>query len=148
MKIETARLGAIEYEESRVITFSQGIPGFKDCKKYILIEIEDSPFMYLQSIEEGNVTFVVASPFEFYQQYEFEIPSHVKLELQLLDQKNVKVFNIVTVRNQLSEATINLVAPIIINDDNKAGVQHILAEGEYSLRHPLFSAEESGEGGK
>jgi flagellar assembly factor FliW len=148
MIIDTARLGTIEYEESGVITFAQGIPGFKAYKKYIIIEIEESPFMYMQSVEAGDVSFVVASPFDFYQQYEFEVPPLVKKELQLHDENAVKVVNIVSIRGELSTATINLVAPIIINSDNNTGVQHILSDGQYLIRQPLFSTTDREEGGE
>lgn len=63
--IETTRFGRFEYEESSIITFQNGIPGFKNLVKYILVAIEESPFNYLQSIEDGSVTFIVVSPFEF-----------------------------------------------------------------------------------
>lgn len=146
MIIESSRFGAFEYTETDVVMFPNGIPGFKTYKKYIFIEIEESPFVYMQSIEDGDITFIVVSPFDFYREYEFEIPEHIRSEMKLNDQKMIKVYSIVSIREKLANATMNLTAPLIINNTNRTGMQYILSDGVYSVRHPLFS--NSSKGGK
>ena len=37
-----------------------------------------------------------------------------------------------------SEATINLMAPIVINERERCGKQVILHESQYSVKHPLL----------
>ncbi|MFF2092614.1 flagellar assembly protein FliW [Paenibacillus sp. NPDC058174] len=148
MIIESTRFGAFEYEESSIIHFANGIPGFKDNKNYILADIEDSPFVFMQSVEDEDLTFIVASPFDFHEAYEFELPQHLKTELQLQDESHIKVYNIVTISGLLDTATMNLIAPIIINTAERNGVQYILSEGNYSIKHPLFLNSLSEEGGK
>ncbi|GKU76822.1 flagellar assembly protein FliW [Paenibacillus sp. L3-i20] len=148
MIIETTRFGRFEYEESSIITFQNGIPGFKNLVKYILVAIEESPFNYLQSIEDGSVTFIVVSPFEFFGLYEFDLPEHIKFDLDIHAEQKVKVMSIVSIQGDLAKATINLSAPIIINEMNNYGVQYILADSTYSVRQPLFSKNENQDGGK
>ena len=60
MKIFTSRFGDIEIEEDRVISFPEGILGFEDLKKYAVIDMEeDNPLMWLQSIEEPALAFII-----------------------------------------------------------------------------------------
>jgi flagellar assembly factor FliW len=139
MKIQSIRFGEMELQEEKIITFAHGLPGFKDNKLFIVVDLEESPFSYLQSVEEGDLAFIIVSPFDFYKQYEFDFPDNMVSELNILKDDVVKVYNIVSVRDELSEATMNLAAPIIINDRTKIGMQYILPDGTFSIRQPLFS---------
>lgn len=139
MMIHTSRFGALEYEHEQIISFESGIPGFKDYKKYMIVSVEDSPFRYLQSLEEGSVAFIIVSPFEFHSDYEFQLPEQVKAELNISSDENLEVYNIVSVQEELVKATLNLAAPIIINRINNMGIQLILPDGVYSIHHPLFA---------
>ena len=52
MKTKTTRFGEIEVEESTIIEFVQPIIGFPEHKSFVLLPTsEDSPFVWLQSIE-------------------------------------------------------------------------------------------------
>lgn len=139
MIIETTRFGEIECQDEEVLTFINGIPGFKEQRKYTLVMIEESPFMYLQSLDEGSLAFIVVSPFDFFPKYEFELPEHIKAEADIHELENVQIVNIVSIQEELSKATINLAAPIIINLANKTGLQYILPIETYSIHQPLFS---------
>ncbi|WP_337103587.1 flagellar assembly protein FliW [Paenibacillus sp. YIM B09110] len=148
MLIESTRFGNFKYEEADIITFQQGIPGFKHLRKYILIEIAESPFYYLQSLEDGAVTFITATPFDFYENYEFDLPDHIKAELELTDEAYVRVVSIVSIQDDLAKATINLTAPIVINGSKQFGLQYILSDNKYSIRQPLFLEHGNQDGGK
>ena len=37
MRIHTRNFGEIEFDETNQITFNEGIPGFRELKKYIII---------------------------------------------------------------------------------------------------------------
>ena len=53
MKLETKLFGEIEIDESRIITFTDGIIGFPDMKRFLLIHDEESDnhfISWLQSI--------------------------------------------------------------------------------------------------
>ncbi|MEK3883896.1 flagellar assembly protein FliW [Paenibacillus sp. PL2-23] len=140
MKINTVRFGEYEYSRNDLITFSNGIPGFKERHEYVLVEIEESPFIYLQSVDDGELAFIIVSPFEFFPHYEFELNDIVKTELDVRSQNELLIFNIVSVREELVAATVNLAAPIILNTRTKRAAQYILADSKYSIRQPLFTA--------
>lgn len=139
MIVQTNRFGQLEIQEEHIITFKSGIPGFKDYKSYTIVSLEESPFQYLQSTEEGTLAFIIVSPFDFYPQYEFQIPEQVKSELSICSEEHLEVYNIVSVQGDLIKGTINLAAPIIINRSNLSGIQFILPDGSYLIHHPLFA---------
>jgi len=139
MFIQTSRLGEVSYEDEDIILFKHGLPGFKELKKYKLIEVAESPFLYLQSLDSGDLSFIVVSPFDFFMHYEFDIPEYLLEEMEINDQSQLKIVNIVTIRNKLADATINLAAPVIINNINRTGTQLILPDGTYRVNQQLFS---------
>ncbi|RJE85633.1 flagellar assembly protein FliW [Paenibacillus sp. 1011MAR3C5] len=138
MELQTTRFGVINYSEDDLYYFENGIPGFKDEKSYLLITVEESPFMYLQSTTTEAMSFIVASPFDFFRQYEFTLSANIQEELKLADETDVKIVNIVNVRDELSSATINLGAPIVLNTRERLAMQYILADGQYAIHQPLF----------
>ncbi|MFD0590661.1 flagellar assembly protein FliW [Paenibacillus sp. GCM10027627] len=132
--------GKHEYKPEDIISFQSGIPGFKDQKSFIVVEIEESPFKYLQSTDLAELSFVIVSPFDFFPEYEFDLSDDMRANLHIEDEADLLVFNIVSIRDELSSATVNLSAPLIINTKNRLGVQYILDNGTYSIRQPLFSS--------
>lgn len=146
MLLQTSRFGNIEIDENELFLFEYGIPGFKEENKFALIEIEDSPFIYLQSADNGEVSFITVSPFDFFPDYEFKIPDQIRDEMKLEDPEQVRIVNIITIREKLASATVNLCAPIILNTHLRKGLQHILSEGKYSIHQPLFGELESSKG--
>ena len=63
MKAATRLFGEIEIDESKIITFEDGIIGFPDMKKFTLIfdeEKEGRPSIsWLQSMDEPEIAFPV-----------------------------------------------------------------------------------------
>lgn len=139
MVIETTRFGGVEYQKEKIITFSSGIPGFKHFQSYIIVTLEESPFHYLQSVDEGSLAFITVNPFDFIPKYEFELPEQVKEEMNIQSEDSLQVLNIVNVQGELATATINLAAPIIINTAERIGMQYILPDSNYSIHHSLFA---------
>ena len=139
MIIQTTRFGEINIENQEIICFSNGIPGFPSLQKYTLIIIENSPFYFLQSVENGSLAFIMVSPFEFYPMYEFELSSSVLFELGNPKIDEIRVLNIATVPDSLKDATVNLIAPIVWNATTRRAAQVILQDTVYHTKHPLFS---------
>lgn len=139
MKMKTSRFGEYEYQLDDVLTFSKGLPGFREHHRFVLIKVEGSPFMYLQAVEDGELAFIVVSPFEFFAEYEFNLNELIKLELNIQSEKDLVILNVISVKEDLESATINLAAPIVVNMNNRRGLQYILSDSNYSIRQPLFS---------
>jgi flagellar assembly factor FliW len=139
MKINTARFGEIDIQDSEIISFPDGIPGFEQMNQFIIVKPNlELPFSFLQSVDDGDIAFIIASPFVFYPDYEFEISDQAKNELSIKEEQDVLVWNIVSIRESLEEATINLLAPVIVNTREQVGKQVVLQGTDYMIKHKLI----------
>jgi len=148
MIVETTRFGKIELLEENIYSFVKGIPGFEEYTKFAGIDIEGTPFSHLQSVENGNLALIVVDPFVFYSTYEFQLPDSVVQELEIETPEHIDIRCVVTVRDSLEKATVNLLAPIVLNIKNKKGKQVVLHQSDYTTKHPLISSVKSDPSGK
>ncbi|WP_342542738.1 flagellar assembly protein FliW [Paenisporosarcina sp. FSL H8-0542] len=146
MKIQTTRFGEIEVEDSSVITFNKGIPGFEEYMKYVLLpadENEESPFFFLQSIDEEEVNFFLVDPFSFFKEYNINLEEQMVDRLELKDPTDAIVLTTVTATGEIKDATTNLKAPLVINNNRHLGMQIVLDNKDYLIKQPLFQSAES-----
>lgn len=145
MKIVTKFLGEVSIDETTIIEFPQGIPGFQDEKEFVLIPLaENSPFIVLQSVKTAAVGFMAAYPFDFKADYQFDLDEQDTEFLQVEKQEELLTYSIITLKDTLENSTMNLLAPIVINSVKKIGKQIVLSENDqHPLRHPLKSREGS-----
>lgn len=137
--LETIKIGTIQYSKDSVITFKYGIPGFEAEKEFIIYkEDDDNPFVYLQSVHNPGLTFMITNPFNFYSDYQFELDDTTKEELSIKKREDVEVWGLISISNEIKNTTINLKAPLIININNKKGKQYILHNLDYQTKTPLF----------
>ena len=143
MNIKTDKFGEIEIDENLIFDFVEPIIGYDNLRKYVLVEhSENSAFKWLQSVEEPSLAFPVSSLAFFDIDYQFEIPTDKAEKINLTTVESLISLNIVTIPAQNPrKATINLLAPIIINAANKQGMQIILSNSNYPVRCPLFKDE-------
>lgn len=121
-----------------IFHFAQGIPGFEQLKKFEFEDIgADIPMKLMRSVGEQEVSLLVASPFIFYPEYEWELADSIKKELGISNEKDVEVWSIITIPDDPAAATINLLAPIVLNRTTKLGKQLIIHDHTYSSRAPL-----------
>ncbi len=141
MQIKTTRFGEIIIDDNLIFDFVQPIIGYDKLSKYVLIEHkENSVFKWLQSIEEPSLAFPVSSPALFNIDYQFEIPTDTAEKIDLKSVDSLISLNIVTIpASNPQKATINLLAPIIINAINKQGMQIILSNSNYPVKYSLFA---------
>ena len=139
MILQTKNFGTIEFDSDKAIIFEEGIPGFKEFKKYIIIEDEEegSPFVYLQSIEDGAVSFIIINPFVLKPDYTVDIKDQYINALGGGNREQFSLFVIATVVDKFELATVNLLAPIIIQNDTRKGMQVILEKTDYTTKHNI-----------
>jgi flagellar assembly factor FliW len=138
MKISTKYHGEIEINEKDIFHFEYGIPGFLDEKQFVLLPLEDSPFVILQSVKTPELGFVMIDPFIYFKDYDFDLDEQSVAQLQLSSEKEVAVYVILTVADPFDNTTANLQAPIVLNCKKKLGKQVILTNTPYKTKHRLF----------
>lgn len=142
MILSSAQFGDIEYKTSEIITFPLGIPGFEEQKSFIIIPSGDIefPFNTLHSIENENLAFVVTDPFLFVENYDFELSQSDASYLKISgedDLEKILALVIVTIPENVENTTINIMAPLIINNEEKLGKQILLDEYD-EVKYAVF----------
>lgn len=140
MNVETAQYGPLDVPEEQVYHFPKGIPGFENHSRFAVIDVAEGPFSYLQSLQESHISLLMTDPFVFYPNYEFELPESIVEEMELNSALTIRC--IVTLNEKAEKSTINLLAPLVFNLENKSGRQVILHASEYQSRHLLWPGSE------
>ena len=139
MIIKTTRFGELEVPEECIIRFAGGLPGFPEEIEYALFPYEkDSPFSIMQSITNPDLTFLLADPYRFYNDYMFELDDQLAAEWGFSADNPPHVYTVATMRDTLEQMTVNLLAPIVINWPKRIGAQLIIENKYYSVQQLLF----------
>ena len=139
MIIKTKFLGEVEIREEDIIIFPDGILGFEDSRQFILLDIPENEFFkILQDVEREYVSFIVTDPFKFKEDYEMEVQDNELLKINIRKKEQIAMINIVTLSDVFEKSSMNLLAPIIMNTENRMGKQYVLNNVNYSTRYPLF----------
>ncbi len=141
MIIKTTRFGEIEIDESQAIHFSDGLLGFPEQKKYVIIEHKPgSPFIWLQSINKPDLAFVMTNPFLIKKDYLKNLSAEEETLFKGEGDSDIIVFAIVTIPHGKAEkTTVNLLGPVVIETKTRRARQVILANSGYSHCHPMIS---------
>lgn len=139
MKIDTRLFGALEIKEDDILHFPHGIPGFEHTREFTMVHLDnDIPFSYLQCIDAPELSLLLADPFLFYPEYAFDLGDSVRVELEVNDASIIMVRTVVSMKDHLHNATMNLLAPIVINTARRIGKQVVLHHTSFSTRHKLL----------
>ena len=144
--IQTRFHGTITISSTDILTLDQEILGFPQHRQFILLPHHpESPFLYLQSITDPQLAFIVIDPLT------------VKADYAVPDQDVAGLGNrefwamlcLCTVSRQQPDqglvATCNLKSPVIINRQTRHGGQFVLSL-PYSFAYPLFGGDQKDAG--
>jgi len=139
MRIHTVNFGDLEIPEDKVLTFKEGLPGFPQIHRFAVLEIEElKPFQYLQALDDPPVSLFIINPFMVDPSYEFRLTDADMEDVCSANSAELAVFAVVTIPEDPNSATLNLMAPIVINDKGRCGKQILLHDSKYAVKHPLF----------
>ncbi|MHA0856225.1 flagellar assembly protein FliW [Paenibacillus sp. CMAA1364] len=124
--------------QSNIVIFPKGLPGFKMLKKYAIQQYDEN-FSYLISQDDSSVAFIIVNPFDFYPDYELDVPDDLLEEIEIKSPEQVNVRCIVTWNSDHHKVTLNLLAPLIINSENQNAKQVVLQNVPYNTRHLLWA---------
>ena len=139
MNIKTRNFGEIEVQEDKIIMFKEGLPGFEELHKFIFLESENKLFFYLQSIEDKDISFVIINPYQYKKDYAPIINEEYFEKLGGGNDEEFALYNIVCLRNPMSESTVNLAGPLVIHIEKRLGIQVVTEQKMYSHKHNLVS---------
>lgn len=99
------------------------ILGFESVECVELSPI-DELFSTLRSCD-GSVSFTLVNPYAL-REYSFDLPTAIRVLLDINENSNVVVYNIAVIQDPLDESCINFLAPLIFNQDNATMAQAVL----------------------
>ena len=137
MVLNTKNFGEVEIKDEDILLFEYGIPGFENMTQFVILGKADdeSPFFWLQSVQNSNLAFVIMNPRDLVPDYEAEIDMFTANVLKIKDENDALIYAIVTVPEDISKISINLKAPIVINAKNNRGCQVVLENEKYRFKH-------------
>jgi len=138
----------VEGAAGLTISFPWGLPGLDYYEFTLSLLEEGSPFYFLQSTSQPEVGLLLVNPFAIFKDYEFELAEETAGLLRISDQKQVAVLCTVNTSRGIESATVNLLAPIVINTEHLLAKQVVLNDRKYSLRTPLAINPGAGKGAR
>ncbi|MBE6352340.1 MAG: flagellar assembly protein FliW [Treponema bryantii] len=134
MEVLTKTNGVVQVQDDKILTFEEGLFGFEDYKKFALIDSEYEPFIWLQSIENQNLAFLIIDPFLVCSSYEADIDDSSLAKIGVTKPEDVVIMTIVTVPQDGSAITANFQGPLVINKQNKKCLQVILTDNRWTTK--------------
>ena len=141
MIVNSMRFGQLEVPENKIISMVKPVLGFENLKKYFLLEVDEiRPFLWLQSVEEPAVAFLVVNPLYIMKDYKIEINSMEIADLEIRKVTAVETYVIVTLPDDPQELSANMQGPILINTENNLAKQLVLVNSDYRIKHMIFES--------
>ncbi|MGP1594377.1 MAG: flagellar assembly protein FliW [Treponema sp.] len=144
MEIMTKALGKIALDEAQVISLSEGFYGFENYHRFALIDAEQKPFIWIQSLDEASLAFIAIDPFIFRPDYELDIDDELLKPLEIASPSDVVVLALVTIPTDGGAITANLQGPLIINKKNKRAMQFAAGGEKWKTKHDIVAEMKAG----
>ena len=143
MNLNTVHFGEVEYDESGIITFPDGIPGFQNETRYILLdneETEDKMFRWLQCVDNAEIAFPIMNVYPVIPHYNPLVDEDTLDNLGHIPDNSLEIYNVCVIpEDDVKQMRVNLKAPIVINPATRKGKQVVLQNEEYAVRYHIFS---------
>ena len=141
METNTKYFGAMPYTEDEVITFENGIFGFEENKRYLLIRFEEdnAGLLCLQNLEDTELAFVVANPFVFLPDYSPQVSEADLKKLGSPAPETLAFYTTCVLAEDMANSSTNLRCPLVINGETKKAVQVILEDSAYGFKQPFHT---------
>ncbi|MBQ4496375.1 MAG: flagellar assembly protein FliW [Spirochaetaceae bacterium] len=139
MEIATKTNGTITIEENQIYEVPSGLFGFEEYTSFAMYEAEQKPFLWFQSLQDKNLSFLLIDPFAFCSDYELDIDDESLKSIGIESPSDVIVMSIVTVPCDGSPITANLQGPLIFNKKNNKCIQVISCDPRWFTKHDIFA---------
>ena len=128
MLVQTRFFGEADIDEDKILTFDNGIIGFEDMKRWTIIyDIEkgsDGPISWFQSLDFAGLALPIINPYSVTAKYEPIVEDELLKSLGEFKDEELVTFLTITIPSEdPSKTTANFRAPLLINPNNRKGVQ-------------------------
>ena len=138
MKTKTRYFGEIDYTREEVIAVPKGLFGFEEEQKFLLLPFSDAGTLFsLQSVKTPELAFTLMHPFSLHAGYAPVLQAEELKALQVEKSEELYYYVMCTVKEPVAECTVNMKCPLAINPDTRSGMQVILEDDAWEMRHKL-----------
>jgi flagellar assembly factor FliW len=135
INIESQRFGTLEMNEDELLSFPAGVIGFPTEQRFALVPHHGSGYIaWLQSVSTPGLAFPVVSAHAFGERYPDVPVTGAAKEAGLEGPEDALAVMVVLCALANQPATVNLLAPIVVNAATRQGAQVILEGTRFSTR--------------
>jgi flagellar assembly factor FliW len=134
MKFANRQFGELEFDDNHVIEFPAGLIGFEQRRKFLIVDdVDTEPFRWLVSLEDAALSFPLLDP-------GLLLPGYAPGEAT---GGSRTVFVIATLRPAGETSSVNLRAPLVIDNATRSARQVVLDDEGLPLAFPLAPASQA-----
>lgn len=135
MIIESQRFGTLDINDDEILSFAEGVIGFPHEQRFALVPHQGSGYIaWLQSVTTPQLAFPVVSAHAFGDKYPDVPVSQAANEAGIEGDDEALAVMVVLCALSGQPATVNLLAPIVVNATTRTGAQVILEGTRFSTR--------------
>jgi flagellar assembly factor FliW len=142
MRVKTKVFGDVILSDDKVLVFENGIIGYPQLHQFALFHDEDSGvdtgIRWLQSLDMPEFAMPVMDPLTVVDEYNPAVEDEWLQSLGNLNPDNILVLVTLRVPGDLTQMTVNLQGPIIINVEMRKGCQVIVDMDKYPVKFPIY----------
>jgi flagellar assembly factor FliW len=123
----------------RVLSLVDPMPGFPGLRDFALVPADSAGLLFwLQSVAPDGPRFLTVPAAPFFPDYAPALPRAACAELGIDDAASADVYCLITVPDgDVTAATANLRAPLVVNPATDRARQIVLTDGGHPIRQPL-----------
>lgn len=130
---------SLTYSTEDVISFPGGIPGFEGSREFVIFtRPQHEPFHWMRSVSGPSAQFVLINPLQFKPDYDPVVSSTEIRDLDVRDPKELLLYTIVTVHEDMGSSTANLLGPLFINIRTRIGKQILVDDARWSTSERIL----------
>jgi flagellar assembly factor FliW len=131
------RFGEFDADPRDVLDFPDGLPGFEQCHRFVVLSsMTTAPLQLLHAVDGPPATFLAIDPRLVLPKYR-SVLSPADLHRLGATEKTLLLWLALVVLDENGTATANLRAPVVINPASMVGFQLLPSNSLYPLRYPL-----------
>jgi flagellar assembly factor FliW len=120
------------------LVFADGLVGCPEWKHFTLEQRPEMlPVALLKSVDQPNLSFIVADPRTWYPHYKFDVSAEDLKALEVFTPDDLVALTIITVEPDPFAVTANLLGPLVVNPSSGKARQIVQSTYPYQARQPL-----------
>ena len=146
-QLDTKYFGTMSYDEASVFDFPSGLPAFRQERRFVFIENpEYAPLVFLQSLRQSALCFLALPVLTVDPTYRLAVSAEDRASLGLdaacepQPGDGILALALVSLRDGFPPSA-NLMAPIVVNVENRRALQAIRVDRAYSHQHAVSTLE-------